>query len=267
MTDSTDRAPLLNRRMTDHCLAARAAVFAIPLALAQVPSARAGHPLSTDDVGTQGTGAAEVELSGLAEQVADLAGDIALGLGVALHTGLSERVDLGVTAAWGAAPDLNGRWESAMDDPALDLKWRVLDRAGALPGLAVRFDYEPPQSAVDANGHDAGAALLVTWEREQYAASVNLAVGGRELETSDAHWCALASAGGLVALVGRVFAGGEVVAEIDDAGVATVHSIGALVWEAAASRSLSLGAGASRVASGDTGWIATLALTSGFGGD
>jgi len=229
--------------------------------------AHAGHPLETDDTGTQGDGGVEVEISGVAARPPEILREVEVGLGVAVHTGLAARLDLGASLFWGAASESRGDWVSIAENPSFDLKWRVVDGRHSLPGIAVRVDYAPPHNAIDAHRHDAALLALATWERDRFAASFNIGLVGSYIAAEATVWSGYAAAGGLVTLAEELYAGGEVVAELDGRVVTAARSMGALVWQARADRAISFGLGASWTDAPRPGWLGTVAITSAYGSD
>ncbi|MCK6507083.1 hypothetical protein L6R53_27545 [Myxococcota bacterium] len=171
-------------------------------ALLWILPALAAHPLTTDDPGTVGPGAGEVALSaGLA--AADLEA------GVAGHVGLADRLDLGATLTW-AAPAAPG--------PALDLKWRVVDRALS---VGLRADLAPSEVA----GH-----LLFAWR----GLALDLGAAGPSP--------ALSASASAATGHGPVGLGGELGLSTTSAGGRPSAFLGAGAWvSAGAATTLSLG--------------------------
>jgi len=108
--------------------------------------ALAVHPLTSDDAGTQGTGGVETELSFTAAgSLNDHAIELAPGVGLVL--GVADPIDLGLAFSYVLAHAPGAGWSGGLHDPGLSLKWRVASSNDDCRALAVRFDYEPPQSS------------------------------------------------------------------------------------------------------------------------
>jgi hypothetical protein len=120
------------------------AAIAAAVSLWTPAAALGAHPLVTDDAGTLGAGAWQLELG--AERSRDVAGSAGArsradaGAGaLTVGVGLREDLDLAVAAthAWSRTEEPGARTETrGVGDVTADLKWRVL-QAGGL-GLAVK---------------------------------------------------------------------------------------------------------------------------------
>lgn len=223
--------------------------------------ARAAHPLATDDTGTVGAAAVEVELSGAAAPVSGAGGDVRLGLGSVLHVGLSERLDLGAGIGVATVP---GEGTDGVADPALDLKLRLGEAAGFLPALAVRADYKPPLAGALSTGlHDAGLVLIASWGGDRFSWHANLGGYLRDLGAGEPAASLLAGTS-VVALVGDdVTVAAEVIAERAVDATTSAAGMAALQWQVADAHTISLGTGPAWVG-GEVTWLATVGLTSVF---
>jgi hypothetical protein len=209
--------------------------------------AHAAHPLSTEDIGTQGHGALELEASLLAASASAGFELLRLGGGLAVQVGLGERVDLGATV------DIAGLQDSGMtlEDPRLTLKWRLVD-ATALPGLAVRVGWLLP---------GAGAAQVVgTLERGAWElhGNVGSTVGFAHRDIS---WSASLACAVRVGPTLRL--GAEVLGHWHPhpPGEAAGAAIFAALWQLAAGATVSAGAGPMFSDSASPSWQATLGFT------
>lgn len=231
----------------------------------QVATARASHPLATDDVGTVGGGGGELEVSGLVGGPVEGGGRLDLDLGMALHVGLFDAVDVGASLALhtsvgdGVASDL-------VASPLFDLKVRLLSPGeDGTPGFAVRLDYQPPTPIEGGlTGHDAGAVVVTTFEAGVVAIHVNLGATGRALASSEQSLTLLGASTGVVSVGGAVALAGEVVFEgTPGDGLVGVSGLAAVMWEAEPSRILSAGVGPSWSPDGGFGWVASVGITAG----
>lgn len=121
-------------------------IGAVLVSLLPLP-ALAGHPLVTDDTGTQGARAVQLELT--AELLRDRPDPTALDLGgtaaATISLGVSDAVDvvLGLPAAWSRSSASGGIVAEATGtaDATLDVKWRLLEAGGfsaaVKPGLSL----------------------------------------------------------------------------------------------------------------------------------
>ncbi len=127
----------------------------------------AAHPLATDDVGTQERGLVEWEASAYAAPGdASPAAATLLGMGLAAHVGLGERVAVGAGLLH-HGPVGPASWAGQLDLTA-DLKWRLFEfgPGGERGGFALRFDYAAP-TGFDARafGHGLGARAVLTLQK------------------------------------------------------------------------------------------------------
>lgn len=218
-------------------------IVAVSLALF-APCAWAAHPLTTDDVGTQGHGRVEAEVSALAIREA-LQGPLQLGLGVSVHAGLGEQIDLGAGVGY----------LGSMADPVLDLKWRLID-PDVLPGLALRLDYVAPLTGAPS----AAAFLITSWSRHAWEWHVNVGARADGFGSGDQVVVGTTALGASWAVSDRLRVLGETVLDVVDGAVA-VSPLAALQWQASSATILSLGVGPGPLPSLRPGWLVALGLT------
>lgn len=245
----------------------RAALLAVSL-LTWPATALAGHPLTTDDAGTVDRGALEVEASAVVTRPTEPDSDGMAGVGLALHLGLLDRVDIGGGLFYEATLE-NGQWTSTMADPTLDAKVRLVDGDGeALPGLALRLDYRAPSTHHDDHhtGHDAGGVLIASWEPGIATLDLNLGAYAVGLATGESAAMLYASTACLFEVIPTLRVGVEGVLEgHGPASIEAATVMTAAVWESEHA-ALSLGLGATWAQEGRPGFIGTLGVTSSFGG-
>jgi len=109
-------------------------LFALAIAIATVPGARAAHPLITEDTGTQGKGRWQLEAFG--EEGRERATRARLKeYGAVLSYGIAETADLQVGLPWIASG------ADGIGDASLDLKWRFFEKdvlsLGLKPGITL----------------------------------------------------------------------------------------------------------------------------------
>ncbi len=236
------------RRSSVQVLGAAALVLVGPVALA-------AHPLSTEDVGTQGPGALEVSTSVDALR-ATAAGPLELAAGVGIALALAERVDAGVGFGYAAVTDLRGL-RGGLDAPELSLKWRLLDVTSA-PGLAVRLAYTPLQALA--------AQVVGSFETGDWQLNANLGAS-QVLPPSNAQdWLTSTSLSASTLLHPRLRVGAEVLGEWSplarlgrDSLVTSL--LAAAQWEAVQSGVLSLGVGPTFAAGAAPTWLGTVGFT------
>lgn len=237
-----------------------AAATGLAALLALAAPAQAAHPLSTDDAGTVGAAGVEIEVSSLfgGAEAPEAAG---LELGAALHVGLTDALDAGVSLALQTVAD--GKADVAMGAPLLDLKWRVLEAAGAAPGLTLRIDYAPmPDTGV---GYDVGGVLVATLDLAPVEVHMNVGAHGRSLGAPEARFALCVGAASLVSVSSTVQLGAEAAVEGDPSGeLGGVSGMAAVAWEVAEARVLSAGAGPTWSADQPVGWVATVGFTASF---
>ena len=218
------------------CLVIQAFIFSPP------GRAAAGHPLSTDDPGTQGARGASVETSASAV----LEDDPVVICGLTGSAGVSDDVDLTIGVSGSSGIDAGEPTFSL----ALSLKWRLVSRDGCAVGL--RLDTSPDDLV-------AGGALLVS-----VGAPLTLlfSIASRAaFGDSGSSWAAATSVA-LSWAYESITLGAELTAELD--GAVTPHAsvlVGA-AWWVTADHSLSAGLGATPPLGNDpTLWSFTLAWT------
>jgi hypothetical protein len=142
------------------------------LACAASGAAFAGHPMLTEDTGTQGTGNAELELG---YSWASDSGDRSFLFQPQLSYGATPTLDLIAQPSW-TSNDISGRSVHGEGDTNLDFKWRFL---GSDPySLAVRAGVTAATSQHDLGlpeGRTAGHVLLVgTYDAAPLTIDANL---------------------------------------------------------------------------------------------
>lgn len=160
-------------RATRHRLATSALAAAAFVLTDTPPPAHAGHPMLSEDTGTQGTGNAELEL-GYAWSEND--GAHSFLFQPQLSYGITPSLDLIVQPSWLANDDpVNGRVRG-FGDTNLDFKWRFY---GAAPlSLAVRAGLDVPTGEEGLglpHGKSSAHALLVaTVDAQPFTIDANL---------------------------------------------------------------------------------------------
>lgn len=128
-------------------------------------TARAAHPLASEDPGTQGTGGVELEI-GFAASRGD-AGGRAAELAPQLAYGVAPTVDVILRPAWLDLHPAGEERQRGMGDTSLDLKWRFYDVDGVQ--LALRGGVDLPTGNAErglgstSTGMHAVVALGVEW--------------------------------------------------------------------------------------------------------
>lgn len=161
-------------------------VLSIMGLLLMTTSAFAGHPLVTDDTGTQGKGKVQVEL-GMSyfydkDKIDDWTTFKAEGgdVGIGITVGVLDTVDIvvGLPYAWFSVKenDVRIEREGGIADITFDAKWRFFDKNGW--SLAVKPGVSVPSGDED-SGLGAGRAtyrlfLIGTKEIEPFAIHVNV---------------------------------------------------------------------------------------------
>jgi hypothetical protein len=154
--------------------ASRNALVAL-LAIALAAPAFAGHPMLTEDTGTQGTGNAELELG---YSWANGDGDRTFVFQPQLSYGVSTSVDLIVQPSWIDDNERGTPANRGFGDTALDAKWRFW---GADPlSLGVRAGVTAATSASGLGLPDGKtsehAMLVATWDAAPLTVDANLGV-------------------------------------------------------------------------------------------
>lgn len=115
----------------------------------------AGHPLVTDDAGTVAPRALELELaSGVRGGFSDGCRDV----GLALRSGLTPRMDLGVAVGL-----LDWTGSASVVQSCLDLKLRLVDPRPSRPGVFLRADFAAPDDALLADLEWGQAVVGGSW--------------------------------------------------------------------------------------------------------
>ena len=217
--------------------------------------AQAAHPLSTEDVGTQGPGA--VELSTSVDAVRAAAEDpLELAAGVGLALGLGERVDVGVGFSYAAISDRRGL-RGGLDAPELSLKWRLFDVTHR-PGLAVRLAYSPAGALA--------AQVVGSFESGDWHFNANLGAQQFLPSLGAEDWVTSTSLSASTLLHPRLRMGAEAVGEWSPASRfgadALVTSVlAAAQWEAFPTGVLSAGVGPTFTAGQAPSWLGTVGFT------
>lgn len=155
-------------------------VFALAIAVASVPVARAAPPLVTEDTGTQGDGAWQAEVA--VEQGRDnppAASYDASLTSFVLTRGFGERADLQLVVPYLRVTEDGAGGRSVtkgFDDSYVNLKWRFYERKnfslGALPTV-----YFPTGDNGVGSGHaNAGLRLLASYDTGPFELHANAAV-------------------------------------------------------------------------------------------
>lgn len=227
--------------------------------------ARAAHPLITDDAGTLGLAAAEVEVSSTLGRSDGLRSPSHVALGLALHVGVLDELDLGagvIVESHVGRDATDARTHVAL---AVDGKWRWLEPDGAAPGLALRLEYAPPVTGGE--GHDASGLLLASWEpAARLEAHLDVGLTAMDLGTAAPAPTWVATAAVVGHLLGGLALGAEAGIELELEGpVAGWMGTLGVAWSPVDGPRVSVGLGPVWTADEGLGWVATLALTAGVG--
>jgi Putative MetA-pathway of phenol degradation len=180
--------------------------------------ATAGHPLETDDPGTQGRRNLEAEFNADRSNGPD--GSHATVIYNTDTLGLAPRLDLIANLPYvfdkadASAPTVRG-----MGDVAIELKYRFLDQKGPVPAFAFKAGALLPTGDFAQGLGDGRASGLFTaiagWERDNVGLYGNLryALAGRPVGSSDRRDRLLASVAARAEIVERLVALGECVWE------------------------------------------------------
>jgi outer membrane putative beta-barrel porin/alpha-amylase len=149
--------------------------LAAAIGLTLAAPAFAGHPMLTEDTGTQGTGNAELELG---YSWADGDGDRTFVFQPQLSYGVSTTFDLIVQPSWIDDQEAGASAERDFGDTALDFKWRFY---GAAPlSLGIRAGVTAPTSAQGLGLPDGKtsehAMLVATVDASQFTVDANLGI-------------------------------------------------------------------------------------------
>lgn len=244
-------------------------VAIVLLALGLTPcSARAYHPLETDDAGTVEPGTAELELALAADLLAAEPPERQLESSLSLHLGLLPVLDLGGTFRFESRRQAEGHWLAGLADPTFDLKWCPVSSTPAGLGVAFRVDYEPPQSsALSSGGHDLGLTAILSLVRQTMDLHLNVGVQDGDVATDDRCFTLTLSSGIASAVTPTLRLGGEAVFERELASHRqAARGLAAAVWEPITGHLLSLGVGPSWETGSRVGVLVTVAITETVGG-
>ena len=153
-----------------------AAALALGMALAGLPPrARAGHPMLSEDTGTQGTGNAELEL-GYAWSQDD--GTRSFLFQPQLSCGVTPSFDVIVQPSWLANDDPVAGRAHGFGDSNLDVKWRFYGAAPLSLALRAGLDVATGERALGLpHGESSAHALLVaTVDAQPFTLDANLGI-------------------------------------------------------------------------------------------
>jgi hypothetical protein len=180
--------------------------------------AAAGHPLETDDPGTQGRGNIEAEFN--VDRANGSDGSHQTLVYTTDTLGLAPRLDLIVTLPYvfdhadASSPTVRG-----MGDTEIDLKYRFFDQQGSVPAFAFKAGAVLPTGDYQQGLGDGRASGLFTaiggWEKESVAIYGNLRydLAGRPIGSPEGYDRILASVAARVELTERFVAMSEYVWE------------------------------------------------------
>jgi hypothetical protein len=198
-------------------LCAAMVLFASPFLFGVAP-ARAGHPLETDDPGTQGRRNIEAELNVDRADGPDGARETFLYTTDTL--GLAPRLDLIVNLPYlFNKADASSPYVRGMGDTEIDLKYRFLDQNGSVPAFAFKAGALLPTGDYARGLGDGRASGLFTaivgWEHGSVGLYGNLRydLAGRPIGSPEGHDRVLASVAAKMEVVERFTALGEYVWE------------------------------------------------------
>ncbi len=168
---------------------AAALVAALFLVWAAPAAGQGGPPLATDDPGTPGPGAWELNLAWTHERTEGQQRFEAPVLD--LNYGCGERIQLKAEIPWVWLDGPEG-WRDGMGNPALGLKWRFLDeeRHAASVSVYPQVTLGGRSSAVDRGLAEKGAELLLPVQVQKALpwGSANLELGHAFGEGGDDQW-------------------------------------------------------------------------------
>ncbi len=170
--------------------------MALPILLFVSTMAWAGHPLITDDTGTQGKGGFQLEVTGQYDTDKETVGGVSteskgVQAATTLSYGLIETADLvlGIPYRWAEikADGVTTYDEKGVSDMTLDLKWRFFESQGL--SLAIKPGLRFP-TGNDAKGLGTGrtgyqAFLLGSLEAAPWAFHSNLGYIGNESKADE----------------------------------------------------------------------------------
>jgi hypothetical protein len=142
-------------------------VFALAIAIATAPGARAAHPLITEDTGTQGKGRWQLEANAESGRDHEVAGVNARSFQPAatLSHGFAENADLQLTLYW-LREKRAGLVVNGALDTAVDVKWRFFEKdalsLGLKPGVTLPTGDE--QKGLGAGRTGWGTLFILSYE-------------------------------------------------------------------------------------------------------
>lgn len=233
----------------------------IAAALCTAP-AFAAMPLITDDTGTQGKGAFQVELGTEASRDEDSVDGVSVRttggeLSTVLSCGLSDRIDLvaGVPLYWSEAREEGATVsdEDGFGDLSLQLKWRFFETGDKTLSLALKPGITLPTGDEEkgfGNGRVSGeATLIATRAFDSHAVHINLGYARNEYrlendrnESKNDIW--RASLAGEVAVAKRITAVADIGIETNqdrEDHTAPAYLLGGLIYSASDTIDLDVG--------------------------
>jgi len=207
--------------------------------------ALAAHPLTTDDAGTLGARGLQAELSSQLD--ADASGAAVSGA-AALHLGLLDAVDVGISVPVLLESGLGGAVTGPLQ---IDCKWALPVQLGAGGQLALRAAWEP------GGAQRASALAIASFTRGPLALHLN---GGVAEDLTAPR--AVSGLGGVRAdlTLGQVVLLAELFATMPRDAAAELSAVGGVQWALPGGPSLSFGVGVIGTGA-DTHALATVGLT------
>jgi predicted porin len=157
------------------------AVYAAMLFILSASTSYAAHPLVSDDAGTLGKGAMQVELNGdIGTDKETTGGSTTKTTGKQLATtfsvGVTDKIDVtaGFTRPWGSG-DVDGVSfnDAGSADFSLSMKWQVYEHEGLSVAVKPQLGYSYAVGATDDYVISYGAAIVLSKEFEPFAVHLN----------------------------------------------------------------------------------------------
>lgn len=161
-----------------HCARVLAALLML-----RIPSAPAGHPMLSEDTGTQGSGNYELELG---YDWSRLDADRSFLFQPQLSYGASATLDLIVQPSWLRNTDPSGARSQGLGDTNLDFKWRFFGAAPLSVGVRAGLELPTAQAGLGLPAGTVGEHAIVVATLDAAPWSVTMNAGLAHLPLSPA---------------------------------------------------------------------------------